>query len=635
MKAKTVLVLFLIAVLSVSACAKWYSGIIHCHSTFSDGTRNPEAVIEKAIKAIVDFLCQTDHYEQIDKEKKIGSKIADDYGFDNYQKRFNSSRLVVLLGAEVTLSSHTLAIGDIKKDDILMNAKTQQEVIKRIRELGWLSIAAHPSSKKYLYDVNAADGINGIEFFNDDTNGGYAKTRDFYLSMLKKGENVFVTAGCDSHYQADPKDSARWKRITWVESEKLDKDSIFNALSKGRTYAINAGLSVKPFQDAGFYQPGFEYQEVARPKFGCSFIFEKKTKINGVNIYCDEDLIDKIEYKNSQKQYDFIWEDNKTPAGDHQYIIEIENYFITSPIRLKVKRQVGFEQILFCMEDKSGNQALRTINPDGSDLKKWMDWKDSSCVPSFSSDGTKMVFTKKVFDYGQTVYMQDLLTQNVTRIYPKIDDNEIFCESPLLSPDGKNVVFQRTKWVMQPNGQYSAFQNEVWSAKIDGSQAKILDECLSGIWTSCYSSDGKKIIFITGTMLCVYDLEEKKLSNLSGVPLGPNAVCPHWSPSGERIIYTGNDNSQSSKKGPWHDLYLIDLKSGKRKLLIGDIKYISDIDWSSDGKEIVLLVCDKYMVADKKSELVIINAQNPSQRKTIFIGGKISFVLWNQFHGKD
>ena len=94
MRVRTILVSVAFLLLCVSVQADWYPGIIHAHSTFSDGTRNPESLIEKAKKSSALFLIPTDHYEQIGKEKKFGGTIADDFGFDNYRKRFTTKLCV-------------------------------------------------------------------------------------------------------------------------------------------------------------------------------------------------------------------------------------------------------------------------------------------------------------------------------------------------------------------------------------------------------------------------------------------------------------------------------------------------------------------------------------------------------------
>jgi hypothetical protein len=111
-----------------------------------------------------------------------------------------------------------------------------------------------------------------------------------------------------------------------------------------------------------FYTPGFEcqevtreitvtrdqptpsYQKLKRPVFDIILNFAKETKIKDFKVYCDGNVINSIDYSEywkehpdakGEKRYDLTLEDAKTPPGEHWYVLEVEGYFITSPIRLR------------------------------------------------------------------------------------------------------------------------------------------------------------------------------------------------------------------------------------------------------------------------------------------------------------
>ena len=628
MKTKTYLVLFFLAVVCVSVQADWYPGIIHAHSTFSDGTRNPESLIEKAKKSSALFLIPTDHYEQIGKEKKFGGTIADDFGFDNYRKRFTTTDLVVISGAEVTKTSHTLAIGDIKYDGILMNAKTQQEVIGRIKELGWLSVAAHPGSKKYPYDTNAADGICGIEFFNDGSEEGYKKTRDLYLSLLKQGKDVFVTAGCDSHYPIDPQDSARWQRKTWVFCDKLDKTSIFEAFARSQTYASSNNIKLENFD----YIPGFLIKRINYPEFAFTVSFEKKTSSSKVvKIYRDGELVSDSarEYPKGLEKIDYSWQD-QVLLGEHRYVIEVEGVLITSPIRLEFPALTDLGKILFCLEDEKGQVALWTINPDGSGLRKWMDWNNKWSRPSFSPSGKEMIFE----DYGNnSVWIFN--TQDRKKQKAPLDNNQNICE-PSWSLQNKIVFVYRQYYQSGPNNSLGGTiktvdpdgQNlkELFSL---GDAKKLVD---ADIAMPRWSFDGNYISFSGICDLCVVDAKGSNLQRLTNdypqwVGQGPFL----WSPKGDLIGILSNVNTPDNK---WHEFQVIRPNGKDRKTIISDLRYMYDWDWSKTGSEIVLSTSPADSFSDIAAyKLIMVDFANPKQKRIVFQkeNCKIHFVMWNSF----
>lgn len=359
------------------AWAEWYPGIIHAHSTFSDGDRSPKLLVNRT-KGVGEFarkagrpcfLIVTDHYEQID-------------NFDNYQDRFSklaSPDFVIIAGAEITTywsinaNSHLLAIGnmeswgqeifqEISKLQMRKDKETQQELIKFLSSKGLLSVAAHPNLVtlaqfyrpweigNFQFDPGNVKELSGIEFFNDGSEG-YPRTLNFYLTQLRLGNTLFVTSGCDSHIVAELGDDDRWKRKTWVFSEKLEVKSLLEAMAAGHTYAANYGASFEKLN----HIPGFQVQEVDRARFAFGVVFERKTSNRKtVRIYRDGDLVPesvqtlpeypkgmtKLEKKLFKfDRIDYAWEDKGVEVGEHSYVIEVEGVLITSPIRLKIKTQ--------------------------------------------------------------------------------------------------------------------------------------------------------------------------------------------------------------------------------------------------------------------------------------------------------
>lgn len=373
-------VLFAMLFLVNSCDAKWYPGIIHVHSTFSDGDRTPGMVIRNAKKAGFKFLIETDHYEQIAKPQTLRSRIVKDYGFDNYRRKFSSDDLIIIRGAEIetlrgNARAHTLVLGDLGDDKVLMDLQgkegNQQVVIDYLKQKGFLSVAAHPSliriigmqtwrgeCSDFSYDKSQCKGISGIEFFNDQANG-YEQTLRWYLNLLGHN-NLFVTSGCDRHIIEDPEDYRRWSRVTWVWVEgDCSYKNLLNAFRQGRTYAANNGAYFKNIN----YLPSKYFQKVARPKFRLSIGFSKKTTSpKMLRIYRDGQLAEgSVKFLPAgRKEYSYECEDKVVKSGIHKYVIEVEGYLVTSPICLDVKdaKPIPPKSIVRPVSDSTTNSYL-------------------------------------------------------------------------------------------------------------------------------------------------------------------------------------------------------------------------------------------------------------------------------------
>ncbi len=184
-------------------CAEWYPGVIHVHTTFSDGTDCVPERVEKAKGLGYKFLIITDHYEQIATTDKPVARSYQralnlegvDYGFEDYVRncteQTKNGEFVTIPGAEIQAiwqaepntydMSHTLALGslqDSSSDDpynllpmgsgempaqaevisgdpnkLLPKALTQAQMVARVNDkMRMLSVAAHPT---LISDVQA------------------------------------------------------------------------------------------------------------------------------------------------------------------------------------------------------------------------------------------------------------------------------------------------------------------------------------------------------------------------------------------------------------------------------------------------------------------------------------------------
>lgn len=133
------------------------TGVIHCHSTYSDGAEPVPVVVEAAQRAGLDYLLMTDH-NTVDYLTEIGE------GWHG--------RTLLLLGIEVSpYRSHYLAYGVERAPD---EGLPLQEFMDDVREQGGIGFIAHPFDtgspflgvERYHWEDWNVERFHGIELWN-------------------------------------------------------------------------------------------------------------------------------------------------------------------------------------------------------------------------------------------------------------------------------------------------------------------------------------------------------------------------------------------------------------------------------------------------------------------------------------
>jgi len=145
-----------------------YSGAIHMHSTYSDGTGSVEDIMKYANETGLDFAILTDHNNMLAKDKGYekwhgNSMLIVGYEMNDLQNRNH----YLTLGLDKVIGSYE------KLDDgELGSILTAQEYVKKINDAGGFGFTAHPHEKRKLpehpsYPWHAWDAeITGIEIWN-------------------------------------------------------------------------------------------------------------------------------------------------------------------------------------------------------------------------------------------------------------------------------------------------------------------------------------------------------------------------------------------------------------------------------------------------------------------------------------
>jgi len=212
------------SMLMVDSEGLWVKAALHCHSRASDGSLEPEKVVEYYSSRGYRVISLTDH-------SKI--TLVGENGDWLTIPGVEASKGRGVLGA----SYHLVALG--VRDQELLAIGDPQEFIDAVNEAGGLVFIAHPYWSSLVHeDLTSLNGYIGIEVYNTgcdvEVAKGYSTTH--WDNLLSAGLRRWGLAVDDAHrYTAPPLDSdGGW---VWLRLDGLDENSVLKALRDGRFYS--------------------------------------------------------------------------------------------------------------------------------------------------------------------------------------------------------------------------------------------------------------------------------------------------------------------------------------------------------------------------------------------------------------
>jgi hypothetical protein len=228
-----------------------------------------------------------------------------------------------------------------------------------------------------------------------------------------------------------------------------------------------------------------------------------------------------------------------------------------------------------------GALGVVTMNNDGSDYRLIAGLSTANfgdgAGPAFSPDPKKVIFFNDLgVGEGTRLYVADVASGGLTRATPNADNPIVREEWGRYSADGQWIYF---------SGARSGRGFSLWRVKPDGSS---LAELGGGVgtggnnieWRGDPSPDGTRIAFVGDAVtIQVMDIATGAIDPNIHVP----GQTPRWSPDGTRIAYVHGSYIDDNA------IYVMNADgSGNRLVSKTDHSYWEELDWTADGKWLLI-----------------------------------------------
>ena len=205
-------------------------GVLHVHSTFSDGELSLQQLREEYTRLGYRFACLTDHAEYFDE------RTAARYRDESEQLSDDEFRFIPGLEYECPERMHILGLGTTT----LIETRDPERVIREIEGAGGISIIAHPRTQDFGRVESLAHAATGIEAWNSKYDGRYApRTETFTLIRRVRARRDRVRAffGQDLHFR-----NQHMGLHVELQGAALERGSVLAALRDGRFSARSGDL---------------------------------------------------------------------------------------------------------------------------------------------------------------------------------------------------------------------------------------------------------------------------------------------------------------------------------------------------------------------------------------------------------
>lgn len=229
---------------------------------------------------------------------------------------------------------------------------------------------------------------------------------------------------------------------------------------------------------------------------------------------------------------------------------------------------------------------LMVVNADGTGFRR-LTRTDGDTGPSWSPDGTKVVFTRSLEEESavcglpacEQIWVVNADGRNQRPLTSVEDD----AWGPVWSPDGMRIVFSKRDFERETD-DVTDFEADIYVMNPDGTEETRLADLAGAEEGPAWSPDGKEIAFSTARGeegdIYVMNADGSELTRLTD--LGGVEIAPTWSPDGERIAFTTEWIERA-------DIYVINADGSALRRLTDPAVGETSPAWSPDGGTIAFL----------------------------------------------
>jgi hypothetical protein len=217
------------------AHGRFFRGNVHCHSTCSDGVRDPADVVAAYRDAGYDFVVLTDHFEA-----EHGWRVTDTRGL-------RQPGFTTILGAELSSAPWH------RRDVVWINAiglpadfppppaDDHVEAIRRAVDLGAFLVLLHPELNNLPLALaptgELRSALDAVEIYTHSmatTWPNHAQGHHLADGLLEEGARLNLVAADDAHFTHPSDRFGGWLE---VRCDALDPDALVHALKAGAYYS--------------------------------------------------------------------------------------------------------------------------------------------------------------------------------------------------------------------------------------------------------------------------------------------------------------------------------------------------------------------------------------------------------------
>ena len=193
-------------------------------------------------------------------------------------------------------------------------------------------------------------------------------------------------------------------------------------------------------------------------------------------------------------------------------------------------------ELAMCVVDGEATE-IWTLDVDGSDARQLTDLGGWAIFPDWNRQGNRVVFSwASEPDTDTGLYV---VHARSGRIRPLLVEAGYSLGDPVWSPDGRTVLYTRTRNALDDEGFPYPVEAQLWTVDVrSGATTQLTFDGSIKDLTSDWSPDGSRIVFGSEGDLWLMDADGRNRQNLTSTPDGFE-WGPSFSPDGGSVAFTG------------------------------------------------------------------------------------------------